>query len=107
MVRYNFSVSSVYLWKKPEKRKKIETQNFNFKKGLFVAPLPKGLELYATSLENNAHAHVFSSDSRMQAHFPPSVRISKYGHFPFVATLSETFFTGLNKQKLCIYISLK
>lgn len=110
MVRNNFSVSSVYLWKKSEKRKKTKTQNFNFKKGLFVAPLPKGLGLYVTSLENNAQAYFFSSDSRMQAQFPLSVRISKCGRcglFPFIATLSETFFTGLNKQKLCICISVK
>ena len=114
MVRYNFSVFSVYLWKKSEKRKKTNTQNFNSKKGLHVAPLPKGLGLYATSLENNAHAYFFSSDSKMQAQFSPSVRISKYGQcgiFPFAATLSETcrptslpFFTGLKKQKLYIYI---
>jgi len=56
MVWFNFSVSSIYVWNKSEKRKKTNTRNFNFKKGLFVAPLPKGLGLCATSLENNAHA---------------------------------------------------
>jgi len=120
MVRYNFSVSSIYLWKKCEIRKKINIRDFNFKKGFFAARLPKALTLYTTSLENNAQTYFYSgdsSDSRMKAQFPPSVRISKYrecGAFPSVETLPETcrptslpFFTGLNKQKLYILFQRK
>jgi hypothetical protein len=88
-----------------------------------VAPLPKRLGLYATSLAKYANSYeritralFFSGDSsdRMQTQFPPNVRISKYeqyGVFPSVATIPETcrptalaFFTELNKQKLYIYI---